>query len=94
MNVLEIVNVLLAGLNVALAVALGVVYWRNHREIRSPFTMGLLLFAAFLVVHNVLVIYHFAIMMGDYSGRSESLMLAENVLQAGASGALVVATLR
>lgn len=84
----------LAALNVALAFVLGAVYWRNHREIRSSFTLGLLLFALFLVVHNALVVYHWYTMMGGYSITEEWYLLVEEVLQTAAVGALVVATMR
>ena len=73
---------------------LGAVYWRNHRDIRSPFTLGLLLFAAFLIVHNALVIYNAWTMMTSAAPADEALLLVEELLQTGASGTLVVATLR
>lgn len=83
----------LAGINTFLALLLGGVYVRNHAEIKSPFTMGLLIFAAFLVVHNGMQVYDFFTMMGTPPS-NELLLLAENVLQAGALVALVGATWR
>lgn len=88
------VNVGLAAVNVLLALALGVVYWRNHREIKSPFTLGLLLFALFLVVHNATLAYHFLAMMPYIVATGELYVLAEGVLQTAALGTLLVATMR
>ncbi|MGQ0535806.1 MAG: hypothetical protein ACT4PT_07020 [Methanobacteriota archaeon] len=88
------VNIGLAVLNAVLSVLLGWVYWRNHREIRSPFTRGLLAFAVFLVVHNVIIIYHYATMMTTFAGVGETFLLVESVLQSAALIALVQATMR
>lgn len=86
-------NVGLAAVNVALALLLGAVYLRNHREIRSPFTLGLVIFAVFLVVHNGVQVYDFFTMMG-MGMPNEWVLLLENVLQAGALVALLAATWR
>ena len=94
MTAVGMLSLVLAALNCILAIVLGAVYWRNHRDIRSPFTLGLLLFAAFLVVHNALVVYHAFTMMTSASSADEALLLVEELLQTGASGTLVYATLR
>ena len=94
MTAIDLTNVLFAGANAVLAVVLAVVYWRNHRTLRSPFTLGLMLFAAFLIVHNSVALYDFWTMMGMYDARTANVMLVENVLLLAASGALVSATLR
>lgn len=94
MTALGMVNLALAGINIALALVLGVVYWRNHREIRSPFTLGLLLFASFLVVHNGVFLYHAFTMMEAVDAAGETLLLLEGLLQMGAVGTIVMATLR
>ena len=94
MTALGMTSLVLAALNCILAVVLGAVYWRNHRDIRSPFTLGLLLFAAFLVVHNALLVYHAFTMMTTASAADETLMLVEQLLQTGAVGTLLAATMR
>jgi hypothetical protein len=94
MTAVGMLSLVLAALNCILALVLGAVYWRNHRDIRSPFTLGLLLFATFLVVHNGLVVYHAFTMMTSASSFDEGLLLVEELLQTGASGTLVIATLR
>lgn len=94
MTAVGLISLVLAALNCILAIVLGAVYWRNHRDIRSPFTLGLLLFAVFLVVHNALIVYHAFTMMTSASSFDEGLLLTEELLQTGASATLLVATLR
>jgi hypothetical protein len=84
----------LAVLNTVLAVVLLAVYARNHRELRSPFTLGLVLFALFLLVHNGMDVAHMAMDMPILVQGNEPVMLAEGLLQAGALGSLLAATLR
>src|SRR5581483_4849116 len=92
MSALEAIDLLLAGATCVLAVALAAVYWRNHRQLRSPFTLGLLLFALFLLVNNAIVLYDAWSMM--MLGGNAWLALVREGLQTAASAALLVATLR
>ncbi len=94
MSNIMLASVVLAGISTILGAILTAVYFRNHREIRSPFTLGLLLFAVFLVVHNAIVVYHFITMMPMFAFVDESLILAENILQVTAISILLTATLR
>lgn len=94
MTELMLAAVGLAGLNTVLALVLGAVYVRNHAELKSPFTLGLLAFAAFLVLHNGIQVYYYVTMMDAMPPGGEGFVLVENVLQAGALGALLSATLR
>lgn len=88
-----LVAVGLAGVNLLLALVLGAVYLRNHREIRSPFTLGLLLFSAFLVLHNGMIVYAWWTMMETpFSG--ETFLLVQGALQGAAIGTLLASTLR
>jgi len=79
-------------LNVGLAFAVGIIYWRNHRAIKSPFTWVLVLFATFLILHNAFQVYEFFAMM-DF-GAPEDLLAIEGLLQTAASIALLAAALR
>jgi hypothetical protein len=88
------VNVGIASANAVMAFALGTVYARNHREIGSPLTLGLLLFAAFFALHNVLVAYHYLSMMAKFVVVDEGWLLLEGLLQAGGLGSLLYATWR
>ena len=94
MSAVGVAAFVLAGVNCLGALALGAVYWRNHRDIRSPFTLGLMLFALFLLLHNALVLYNAFTMMAGPTPVDERVLLVEQLLQTGAVGALLVATMR
>jgi hypothetical protein len=94
MTTLMTLTVALAALNGALALVLAGVYLRNLRQVRSPFTWGLALFALFLVAHSALTVYDDVTMMADFTSQAERLLLAEGVLELAALGALAWATLR
>ena len=94
MTAVQLATVALAGLNCVLALVLAWVYLRNHLEMRSPFTLGLLVFAAFLLVHNALAVYHYFTMMSTTAAAGDTLLLVEAVLQLTAVGALLWATMR
>jgi hypothetical protein len=49
----------LAGLNALLLLALGVVWLRNYRTFRSNLVLGLLAFAAVMLLENLVAIYFF-----------------------------------
>ncbi len=53
-----------AAVSAAFLTALLYVYFRNHKAIRSPFTLGLVFFAALLLIQNLGSIY-FDYMMAD-----------------------------
>lgn len=50
-----------AGVNLLLLVALGSVWLRNYRQHGARHTLGMLVFAAFLVVENALWLYFYAL---------------------------------
>ena len=54
----------IAAASAAFLSALLLVYFRNHRELRSPFTLGLVFFAALLLLQNLGSIY-FDYLMAD-----------------------------
>ncbi|MDX1610877.1 MAG: hypothetical protein R3185_00825 [Candidatus Thermoplasmatota archaeon] len=88
------INVALAAINAVMAAVLAWTYGQNHREIASPLTLGLLLFALFFLLHNALVAYHFLAMMPEFIAVKETWLLLEGLLQAGGLGALLYATMR
>lgn len=94
MGTLMWINVGMAIANTALALVLGWTYAQNHREIGSPLTLGLLLFAVFFVLHNGMVAYHYLTMMPKFLAVSEAWLFVEGLLQLGGLGALVYATMR
>lgn len=94
MTAVQLATVILAGLNCILAIILAWVYLRNHLQMRSPFTLGLLVFAAFLLIHNALAVYHYFTMMSTDAAPGDGLLLVEAILQSIGSVALVYATMR
>lgn len=94
MSELMIASLVLASLNLILALAVSVVYIRNHRQLRSPFTLALLLFGLFFVLHNAVLIVHELTMMPTFGPEAEVYLLIEGGLQSAALVALGVATLR
>lgn len=89
-----LLNAGLAIVALALAIVLAAVYVKNHREIRSPFTLGLLLFASFMILQDSMMLSHIGAMMTVPEPFDELFVLGENVLQLGASATLLAATLR
>lgn len=79
----------------AFLVGLLAVYLRNHREIRSPFTLGLVFFAAVLLVQNIGSIYFYYMMneMGE-GARVAVPMLALNGTELVGFAALFFVTWR
>jgi hypothetical protein len=94
MDSLMIACTALGGLNLLLALAVGAVYVRNHRQLHSPFTLALSLFAVFLVVHNALQVYHLLSMMATFTPQAEWFNLGEAALQSVALASLGYAVLQ
>lgn len=83
-----------SGLNGLLAIGLAAIYLRNHRQMRSPFTLGLILFAVALVVHSAVTLYNDLSMMTQYTAQAEVLRLLATGLETVALVALTWATMR
>jgi hypothetical protein len=58
----------IAALNVCLLAALGFVWVRNYRRFKTPLVLGLLAFAAVMLVENAAAIYFFFSMGMLYAG--------------------------
>lgn len=86
-------NALLVGLNTILLVTLLVLYARMLREVRSRFTLGLVLFAGVLLVHNLAQLYFYVTMQDYFAGGVVELVLVQNALATLAIGFLTYATL-
>jgi len=93
MSLMPIV-IALSGLSGLLALVLAAVYARNMRQVPSPFTRALLLFAVFLVVQSAITVYHDLTMMATFTGQAQALLVAEGILELVALVALTWATLR
>lgn len=88
------ISLALTALSGLLAIVLTTVYFRNHRQVRSPFTIGLTVFAIFLVLHAVITIYTDVTMMATYTAQAEALHLVLAVAELAALATLTWATLR
>lgn len=72
-----------AGLNVVLLLALGSVWVRNYRRHGARHTLGLLVFAAFLLVENLLWLYFYlfrADFIGWYTGAATDVQIGITLL--------------
>lgn len=87
---------ILSGLNILLLLVLGWVWTRNYREFKTPLTLGLLGFAAVLVVENLIALAFFFSMGMLYAGSSTAqvAVLAMRAFQFVAIAFLTVVSLR
>jgi hypothetical protein len=87
---LWLVNILTAAVSVALLAALLFVYGRNYREIPSRFSLGLVLFATFFLVQNVVAIGVYLALNAQGQGPDVAMpMLALNAVEAVGFGILL-----
>ncbi len=68
-------SIAVAGASTVLLSALLFVYVRNHRALRSPFTLGLVLFAGFFLVENLGSVYFYYLMNEWQQGPSMAIPL-------------------
>jgi hypothetical protein len=50
---------LAAGVNIVLLLGLIAVWGRTYREVRAPMTLGIIVFAGFLLAENVVALYFY-----------------------------------
>ncbi len=60
-TVLILIAVVVGIANIALLIGLLLTYWKTYQEVKSKFTIGLLYFASFLLIQNILVTIFLAI---------------------------------
>ena len=72
----------LAGVNTMVLVALLYFYVRNARKITSSFTVGLTLFAGFLLTQNALGLFSYGMMNEHFAEPIEPFMLSINAAEA------------
>lgn len=65
--------------NICLLLVLFKIYWQNYREIKSKFNMGLLFFAAFLILQSLFlaasILFH-----GGFSRGSGVILIINNAI--------------
>lgn len=87
---LWLLDILVGSVSIALLSILLVVYVRNLRQLRSPFAVGLVLFALLFIAQNVVGIVSYMQMDAQGIGSGAALpMLYLNVVQAAAFGVLL-----
>jgi len=86
-------NIAFAAVSAVLLVALLTVYGRNASQIKSKFTLGLVLFAVLLLVENVMGMWVYMSMNNASEGPNVAIpMLVLNVAETGALATLFVIT--
>jgi hypothetical protein len=76
-------NSIVASANVAVLIALLVLYARVYRSSKASFTVGLILFASLLMLHNVIAVYGYFIMEPLYAPALVPYFLAIHVAELG-----------
>jgi hypothetical protein len=76
-------NSIVASANIAVLIALLVLYARVYRSSKASFTVGLILFASLLMLHNVIAVYGYFIMEPLYAPALVPYFLAIHVAELG-----------
>jgi hypothetical protein len=76
-------NAIVASANIAVLIALLVLYARVYRSSKASFTVGLILFASLLMLHNIIAIYGYFIMEPLYAPALVPYFLAIHVAELG-----------
>lgn len=83
------INIVLGGVGIALLLALLYVYARNLREIRTPFGLGLLVFALLFLLENVVSIITYFAWWGIHGADIALPMMYIRVAEVAAFGVLL-----
>lgn len=92
MGMLWMLNIVFAGACVALLAILLYVYGKNATQIRSKFTIGLVVFAILFLVENVAGLWAYFTMSATSGAEVALPMLLLNAMETGALATLVVIT--
>ena len=84
---LIIANAIVASANIAVLIALLVLYAKVYKSSKAKFTIGLMLFVSLLMLHNIIAVYGYFMMESLYSPTMIPYFLA---LQGGVLGGLLV----
>lgn len=84
-----LIDLIVGGVSVAFLALLLFVYGKNLRQVRSPFTLGLVVFALLFLVEGLVGIsYHFWMANVGYGVDVAVPLLTLNAVKAGAFGVL------
>lgn len=73
------IDILLGIANICLIIGLITVYWKNYRHYRTQFALGLLLFATFLLIHNLLYVLTYFLYQNFWGPFEHSIMFLVNL---------------
>lgn len=81
MAILMNATTVLTGISTLILIALCYIYSKNLRNIRSGFTIGLVVFAVLFLVQNVVSLYFYLTMMDYYVSQVEAHVFILTLLQ-------------
>ncbi len=83
MDALIIANAIVASANIAVLIALFVLYAKVYKSSKANFTIGLILFASLLMLHNIIAVYGYFMMEPLYAPALVPYFLAIHVAEFG-----------
>lgn len=76
-------NTIVASANIAVLIALLVLYAKVYKTSKANFTIGLILFASLLMLHNIIAVYGYFMMEPLYAPSLVPYFLAIHVAELG-----------
>jgi hypothetical protein len=73
------VDIILGIANICLIIGLMSIYWKSYKHYRTRFSLGLVLFAAFLLIHNLLYVITFMTYQNFWGGLEHNIMFLVNL---------------
>ena len=86
-------NAIVASANIAVLIALLVLYAKVYKTIKANFTIRLILFASLLMLHNIIAVYGYFMMEPLYAPALVPYFLAIHVAELGGLSVLFRITL-
>lgn len=76
-------NAIVASANIAVLIALLVLYAKVYKSSKAKFTIGLMLFVSLLMLHNIIAVYGYFMMESLYASTLIPYFLAIHVAELG-----------
>lgn len=73
------VDIILGIANICLIIGLMSIYWKSYKHYRTQFSLGLVLFAAFLLIHNLLYMLTYLTYQNFWGGFEHNVMFLVNL---------------
>ncbi|MFQ5941677.1 MAG: hypothetical protein ACE5KA_08285 [Nitrososphaerales archaeon] len=81
MSILMDTTAFVSAANVVVLIALLILYWRTYSSSKAQFTFGLILFASFLLMQNVIGVYSYIAMAPFFTESILPYMLTINIAE-------------